>query len=213
MSSATRSTVIGQPPAGRKSVIDEGTTFRGVVASSSTVQVLGVLEGEVTGPALEVDRGGVIIGKAKVAELRSHGELAGEFDADDVELWGKVRDQTVIRARSLLVGPADGHPADGEPVFGECQIDVGDLPSKEQAVAQARANGRPEQSQPIALSATAPAPLPPPAASPPSAPAPVELVADAPTTADRPPETDNTQVTGGGPKKKKLPSERPVDGA
>jgi cytoskeletal protein CcmA (bactofilin family) len=132
-------TTIGQngppPPGARKSVVDQGTTFKGAITSSSTVVVLGVLEGEVNGPAVEVEAGGVVVGKAKVTELRSRGELAGEFEADDVELAGRVRDGTVIRAKALLVSP--GAAAEGQATFGECQIEVGDLPAIEQAKQQA----------------------------------------------------------------------------
>src|SRR5829696_1828307 len=97
-------------------VVDEGTIFKGVITSSSTVTVRGVLEGEVEGPALEIEPGGVLIGKAKVTELRSRGELAGQFQADDVELSGRVRDDTIIRATSLLVSPSSLLSADGHPV-------------------------------------------------------------------------------------------------
>jgi hypothetical protein len=119
---------------GKRSVIDQGTTFNG--------------------PAVEVEAGGVLLGKAKVTELRSRGELAGEYDADDVELTGRVRDGTVIRAKALLVAPSSGFTREGEPqaMFGECQIEVGEQPSKEEAVARALANTRiaGEQPQPVA---------------------------------------------------------------
>jgi cytoskeletal protein CcmA (bactofilin family) len=134
----------GQGPAGKKSIVDEGTTFKGAITSNTTVVVRGVVEGEISGPAVEVEAGGVMVGKAKVTELRSRGELAGEYDADDVELTGRVRDGTVIRAKALLVAPASSYAREGEqqPLFGECQIEVGDPPSKEQAVARELANTR-----------------------------------------------------------------------
>jgi cytoskeletal protein CcmA (bactofilin family) len=134
---------------GRKSIVDEGTTFKGAINSNSTVLILGVLEGEVTGPAVEVERGGTLNGKARVTELRSRGELAGEFEADDVELGGSVRDKTVIRAKALRVGRSDGQGGTPDAVFGECQIEVGDPPSKEEAIRQAMAAGRPEPSAPV----------------------------------------------------------------
>jgi hypothetical protein len=88
---------------------------------------MGKIEGEVNGPAIEVTETGVLAGKAKVSELRSRGELAGEFDADEVELAGRVRDDTIIRARSLLVARSDGEPT---ALFGECEIQVGDAPAR-----------------------------------------------------------------------------------
>ena len=43
---------------------------------------MGRVEGDLTGPSVEVTESGVLSGKAKVTELRSRGELAGEFDAE-----------------------------------------------------------------------------------------------------------------------------------
>jgi hypothetical protein len=71
-----------------------------------------------------VSRSGAVRGRVKVGEIRSQGELTGEFDADVVHLSGTVGDHTVIRARSLEVKLS---PDDGElmVVFGECELDVG----------------------------------------------------------------------------------------
>ena len=173
-------------PTGRKSIIDEGTTFKGAINSSSTVLVLGMLEGEVTGPAVEVERGGTLIGKAKVTELRSRGELAGEFEADDVELGGRVRDQTIIRARALRVGRSDTHPGAPDAVFGECQIEVGDPPSKEEAVRNALAAGRQDRAE-----RAAPA---------------VAAAADGQSE-------DEVTSSGTGVRRKRAPSDRPSEGA
>ena len=152
----------GKSANGRKNVIDEGTTFKGHLTSASTVVVLGTMEGEISGPAVEVEDTGIIQGRAKVGELRSRGELAGEFEAEQVELSGRVRDQTVIRAKSLLVTPRTDGSLDA--VFGECQIEVGEVPSKEQtllelldlgpAVAPKRSEARAEK--PVAVVASAP---------------------------------------------------------
>jgi cytoskeletal protein CcmA (bactofilin family) len=138
----------GKGAGNRRNVIDQGTTFKGVLTATSTVVVLGVIEGEVSGPAVEVEESGVLRGKAKLAELRSRGELAGEFEADEVELSGRVRDETVIRAKSLLVS-APGRAGGSEATFGECQIDVGEVPSKEQAIAAALAANRAAPAAPV----------------------------------------------------------------
>ncbi len=63
-------------------------------------------------------------GRVKVGEIHSQGELAGEFDADIVQLSGTVKDNTVIRAKSLEVKltPADGKM---QVIFGECKLEVG----------------------------------------------------------------------------------------
>ena len=73
----------------KKTLIDEGTEFKGTLTSSSAIVVMGRVEGQMTGPSVEVTETGVLSGKAKVTELRSRGELAGEFDADIVELSGR----------------------------------------------------------------------------------------------------------------------------
>jgi hypothetical protein len=88
-----------------------------------------------------VTESGTLCGKAKVTELRSRGELAGEFDAQVVELSGRVRDKTLIRAQSMEVSlkRSDGRI---EVVFGECELAIGDAPDKAKAIAGAHSNGR-----------------------------------------------------------------------
>jgi len=76
------------------------------------------------GGTLSVTPSGAVHGRAKVGEIRSQGELAGEFDADVVQLSGSVKDNTVIRAKSLEVKLA---PPTGkmQVIFGECELEVG----------------------------------------------------------------------------------------
>jgi len=130
-------------PETKKTLIEEGTAFKGTLTSTCPIVVMGRVEGEMTGPSVEVTESGVLCGKAKVNELRSRGELAGEFDAQVVELSGRVRDQTVIRARSLEVRLERGDGGRVEMVFGECELDVGEAPDKAQAVRDATAASRP----------------------------------------------------------------------
>jgi cytoskeletal protein CcmA (bactofilin family) len=122
----------------KKTLIDEGTEVKGQLESTCPIVVMGKVQGELTGPSLEVTETGVVSGKAKVKELFSRGELAGEFDAEVVELSGRVRDKTVIRAQSLEVSLERG---DGriEMVFGTCELAVGDAPDKARALADAAA--------------------------------------------------------------------------
>lgn len=77
-------------------------------------------------------------GKVKVGELRSEGTIAGELDADSVHLAGTVKSDTIIRARSLEVRlqPPSGRM---QVTFGQCELAVGDVPTKEEAVAAASA--------------------------------------------------------------------------
>jgi cytoskeletal protein CcmA (bactofilin family) len=113
----------------RKTLVEEGTQFKGSLSSNCPVIVRGRIEGDVQAPSLTVSPTGSVHGKVKVDEIRSQGELAGEFDADVVQLSGTVKDNTVIRAKSLEVKltPASGKM---QVVFGDCTLDVGDPPTK-----------------------------------------------------------------------------------
>ena len=108
----------------RKTLVEEGTQFKGSLSSDCPIEVKGRIEGDLTAPALAVSTSGAVHGKVKVGELHSQGELAGEFDADTVQLSGTVKDNTVIRAKSLEVKLA---PANGkmQVIFGECELEVG----------------------------------------------------------------------------------------
>jgi cytoskeletal protein CcmA (bactofilin family) len=121
----------------KETTIEEGTTFRGSISSDCGIVVHGGLEGEIKGPSLRVSPAGFVSGKVTVGELHSEGELSGEFDAEVVRLSGRVKDKTVIRARSIDVQlkPADGKL---EVVFGECALEVGEVHSKEDAVSAAK---------------------------------------------------------------------------
>jgi cytoskeletal protein CcmA (bactofilin family) len=109
---------------GRKTLVEEGTQFKGSLSSDCPIEVKGRVEGDLTAPALAVSTSGAVHGKVKVGEMKSQGELAGEFDADVVQLSGSVKDATIIRAKSLEVKLA---PANGklQVIFGECELEVG----------------------------------------------------------------------------------------
>lgn len=108
----------------RKTLVEEGTQFKGAIASDCPIEVRGRIDGEVTAPALAISTSGAVHGHVKVGEIRSEGELSGEFDADVVQLSGTVKDSTVIRAKSLEVKLA---PPNGkmQVIFGECELQVG----------------------------------------------------------------------------------------
>jgi cytoskeletal protein CcmA (bactofilin family) len=124
----------------KRTLIEDGTELKGTLTSTCPIVVMGRVEGDLTGPSVEVTESGVLSGKAKVTELHSRGELAGEFDADMVQLSGRVRDKTRIRAQSLEVRLTreDGRM---EMVFGGCELAVGDAPDKARAIAQGMSNG------------------------------------------------------------------------
>jgi cytoskeletal protein CcmA (bactofilin family) len=118
------------PPAGdRKTLVEEGTQFKGSLSSNCPIVVRGRIEGDVQAPSLTISGSGAVHGKVKVEELRSQGELSGEFDADTVQLSGSVKNNTIIRAKSLEVKLA---PTNGklQVVFGDCTLDVGDPTAK-----------------------------------------------------------------------------------
>jgi len=124
-------------PSGKHTLVEEGTEFKGAMSSNCPIVVMGRVEGDVTGPMIHVTESGVIAGNVKVKELRSAGEVAGEVQADTVTISGKVRDRTVIRAKSLQVSLEHGKGM--EVMFGECELVIGDEPNKEAAIAAATA--------------------------------------------------------------------------
>ncbi|HEY6078811.1 MAG TPA: polymer-forming cytoskeletal protein [Polyangiaceae bacterium] len=123
-----------RPTAPQKhTVVEEGSSFKGTLTSSCPIHVHGRIEGDLETPSLTVSATGVVHGKVKVGMVRSQGELAGEFDADSVELAGAVRDNTVIRARSLEVKLASTR-GKLQVIFGECELAVGDEPTEHDLV-------------------------------------------------------------------------------
>src|SRR5689334_11121725 len=156
-------------PTGKHTLVEEGTEFKGTMSSNCPIVVMGKVEGDVAGPEIHVSPTGVIAGNVKVKELRSEGEVAGEVEAETVRISGKVRDRTVIRARTLEVSLA-AEKGGMQVVFGECELAVGDEPNKEAAIAAATAQPaaaqpaatpaateQPAAEQPAAEAATAPA--------------------------------------------------------
>jgi cytoskeletal protein CcmA (bactofilin family) len=135
----------------KKTFVDEGTQFQGSLTSSCLVEVKGSVEGDITAPALSVSTSGSVRGKVRAAELRSEGELAGEFDCDVVQLAGVVKDNTVIRAKSLEVKLA---PEKGklQVIFGECELEIGD-PAAQTTTTIEEAQPASPPSPPLALAA------------------------------------------------------------
>jgi len=125
-------------PTGKHTLVEEGTEFKGTMSSSCPIVVMGKVEGDVAGPVIHVTPSGVVAGVVKVKDLHSAGELAGEVEAETVQISGRVRDRTVIRARSLEVS-LSVTKGGMQVVFGECELAIGDEPNKEAAVAGALA--------------------------------------------------------------------------
>lgn len=113
---------------GKQTVVEEGTHFKGSMTSTCPVLVNGRIEGDIETPALSVSTTGSVKGKAKVGEVHSQGEIEGEFDADVVRLAGRIRDNTVIRAKTLEV-KLSSETNKMQVIFGESELIVGDMPS------------------------------------------------------------------------------------
>jgi cytoskeletal protein CcmA (bactofilin family) len=110
----------------KRTLIEQGTAFRGTLDASCPILARGHLEGDVTAPSLEVTDSGQVSGKIKVGSLRSAGELSGRFQADEVVLAGRVRDSTVIVAGALEVTASVS--------LESCELSIGEPPSKDQAL-------------------------------------------------------------------------------
>ena len=134
-------------PTGKHTLVEDGTEFKGTMSSNCPIVVMGKVEGDIAGPVIHITPSGVVAGVVKVKELRSDGELAGEVEADTVQISGRVRDRTVIRARSLEVS-LTASKGGMQVMFGECELAVGDEPNKEAAVAAALASPPPAAPEP-----------------------------------------------------------------
>jgi cytoskeletal protein CcmA (bactofilin family) len=124
----------------KRTLVEEGTTFKGSLSSTCPIFVKGGVEGDIQAPSLTVAASGTVSGKVKAGELKSEGALAGEFDVEKVQLSGSVKDNTVIKAKSLEV-KLTAASAKMQVVFGECDLEIGDQPSREKA-ADKQENGK-----------------------------------------------------------------------
>ncbi|MBN1652831.1 MAG: polymer-forming cytoskeletal protein [Deltaproteobacteria bacterium] len=115
---------------GKQTFVEEGTEFKGTMTSSCPVAVRGTLNGDIKAPMLTITETGTVIGNVEAASIRSEGVLAGKVDAEDIFLSGKVRDNTVIRAKSLEVKISQ-EKSKLEVTFGECMLEVGEDPAKD----------------------------------------------------------------------------------
>jgi cytoskeletal protein CcmA (bactofilin family) len=125
----------------KQTIVEEGTEFKGILLSTCPIVVRGRIEGEIDTPSLTVSEKGSVHGRAKVGSIRSLGELSGEFDADTVELAGRVKDNTIIRAKSLEVKLA-ADDAKMQLTFGDCELAVGDAPEDEAGGGKRKGNAR-----------------------------------------------------------------------
>ena len=125
----------------KRTLVEEGTTFKGTLTSTCPIFVKGGIEGDIQAPALTVATSGNVSGKVKAGELRSEGAIAGDFDVEKVQLSGSVKDNTVIRAKSLEVKLAVASTK-MQVVFGECELEVGDQPTREKQESKPQDTGK-----------------------------------------------------------------------
>jgi len=115
----------------KQTTVEEGTQFKGTLQSTCRVVVRGVVDGELEAPSVHVSATGAVTGSVKAQTLQSSGVLAGRVDVDELILSGTVRNDTVIRAKSLDVKLQSDSKV--EVKFGECVLEIGDDPQAEQA--------------------------------------------------------------------------------
>ena len=108
----------------KQTIVEEGTEIEGTIRSKCAIQVSGAVKGDLAAPSLTVTQSGSVKGNVKVTELKSDGEIAGQIEADSVQLSGRVSDQTAIRATTLEVKLAQ---SDGklQVTFGNVDLHVG----------------------------------------------------------------------------------------
>jgi cytoskeletal protein CcmA (bactofilin family) len=124
----------------KRTLVEEGTTFKGSLTSTCPVLVKGTISGDLEAPSLTIAGSGAVSGKVKAGELKSEGELSGEVDVDKLVLSGAVKDNTVIRAKTLEVKLAvTGSKM--QVVFGEVALEIGDQPVREKTEGKAE-NGK-----------------------------------------------------------------------
>jgi cytoskeletal protein CcmA (bactofilin family) len=111
-----------------RTVIEQGSRFRGTLESDCQVLVRGSLDGDLSAPSLVVSDTGTVVGNVKAQSIQCAGVLAGRVEADDIYLSGSVRSDTVIRAKTLEV-KLQSTRKKLEITFGECTLEVGDDPS------------------------------------------------------------------------------------
>ncbi len=116
----------------KRTIIENGTEIDGAIKSQRPIVLSGSVKGQITAPSLEVTKDGMMKGTVKVSMFSCKGEVGGEVDAENVELSGRVCDATVIRSRTLDVKLAQGEGA-VEVTFGNCELQVGELPVKTRA--------------------------------------------------------------------------------
>jgi cytoskeletal protein CcmA (bactofilin family) len=137
---------VNPPVQEKRTVVEEGTHLKGNLESACPVVVHGRVQGDVQAPSLTVSATGVVEGTAKVGAIRCEGELAGEFDAERVELFGSVKDNTIIRATTIEM-KLTGKRGKKQIIFGEAELPDADQPAPVSEASEPRVEGAPAQTE------------------------------------------------------------------
>ncbi|MDB5215264.1 MAG: hypothetical protein JWO86_3191 [Myxococcaceae bacterium] len=85
----------------KRTLVEEGTRFKGSLTSTCPILVQGSIEGDIEGPSLTVSATGAVSGKIAAGALKSDGKISGDFDVDTAQLAGSIENNTVVRASAL----------------------------------------------------------------------------------------------------------------
>ncbi|MDF2692643.1 MAG: hypothetical protein K0S65_1026 [Labilithrix sp.] len=101
--SNSKSATQASPTSQKRTLVEEGTRFKGSLTSTCPMLVQGAIEGDVDGPAVTVSATGSVSGKVTTGALVSEGTIAGDFEVDTAQLAGTVAHSTVVRAGTIDV--------------------------------------------------------------------------------------------------------------
>lgn len=110
----------------KTTVVEEDTQLEGALSARGPVLVMGRVNGDLSGLSIEITETGAIAGRIKTPALHSRGVLSGTIEAEDVELSGRIMNDTVIRAQSLTVELDTAGTTNT--VFGDCELEIGEAP-------------------------------------------------------------------------------------
>jgi hypothetical protein len=85
----------------KRTLVEEGTRFKGSLTSTCAILVQGSIEGDVEGPSVTVSATGAVSGKITAGALKSDGKIAGDFDVDTAQLAGAIENNTVVKAAAI----------------------------------------------------------------------------------------------------------------
>lgn len=87
----------------KRTLVEEGTGFKGSLTSTCPIHVKGTIEGDVDGPSVTVSATGSVSGRVAATTLKSEGKIAGDIDVETAQLAGTVGNNTVVVASALDV--------------------------------------------------------------------------------------------------------------